>query len=106
MSTFGERLARLIQLRKEQGVYKSEAALARQLGIEPRRLNHYKERSEPDHEMLGRICEALKTHPNYLLGWSDSIEPRYQDHISKIDSLQDEITQLRKALRAFMARQN
>ena len=105
-AAFGERLAQLIQLRKEQGAYKSEAELARQLGVQERRLNHYKGRSEPDYEMLTRICEALQTHPNYLLGWTEEIEPRYLDSISKIGSLQAEVAALRKSMQAFLTGRN
>lgn len=105
-AAFGERLAHLIQLRKEQGAYRSEAELARRLGVQERRLNHYKGRSEPDYHMLTRICEALQTHPNYLLGWTEEIEPRYLDSVSKLGALQAEIAALRKSLRAFMTRSN
>lgn len=65
----------------------SQAAVARRIwptGVvnPPRRLNNYLNPrtdtgrvGEPDLHTLIKICWALQTHPNYLLGFSSNPEP-------------------------------
>lgn len=106
MRNFHERLTHLLELRIRQGALKSQSDLARLLGIGQRRLLHYKNRSEPDYELLSRLCEALQTHPNYLLGWSNEIEPRYTASVSKLNGLEQEVADLRRTLRAFISKAN
>lgn len=66
-----ERLAqRIAHICAQDGI--SEAQIARDLGLDPKRLNRYKQTTrEPEYRLLVRIAKALKTHPNWLLGFDD-----------------------------------
>jgi transcriptional regulator with XRE-family HTH domain len=96
MDVFAKRLRSRI---KERDL--TYAEFARHVGINPERLNHWigPRQSEPDFEMLLRICAELETHPNYLLGVSDRPEPQFSDEMSRLRALEDEVRALRQVLR-------
>jgi transcriptional regulator with XRE-family HTH domain len=89
---------RLRQTLEAKGM--AHAELARRLGIGTSRINHWLNGrfTEPDYEMLLRICDILGTHPNYLLGVSDLLEPEHRDETNRIRALEQEIRELRRAL--------
>lgn len=67
----------------------SRADAARKCGIQDRTFGYYfdpKRYSEPDYLTLLRICEALHTHPNYLLGASDNPEREDRADIRRLES--------------------
>lgn len=79
---FAERLRARVQ---ELGLSQNEAA--RRAGLPERRFGHYVKRrldtglpGEPDFEDLLKICKALDTHPNYLLGISNNPEFLESNH--------------------------
>jgi transcriptional regulator with XRE-family HTH domain len=54
----------------------SQDEVARRAGFRERTFNQYLTRgSEPRFAGLLRICDALVTHPNYLLGVTDDPAP-------------------------------
>lgn len=64
---------RLTQRIKDLGLTGNE--VARRLGLGSRRFNNYmNDKREPDFIELVRICEELRTHPNYLFGFDDKPE--------------------------------
>lgn len=64
MKTFGTRLRQA----RERAGYKSAQSFAGVLGAEPHTYRHWERgESEPDFEMLTRICELLEITPNELL---------------------------------------
>lgn len=65
MGNFAERLRRWI---KESG--QSDAEAARRLGLQPQRLSNYLTgKTQPDIEMIVRICTTLDVSPNFLFGF-------------------------------------
>lgn len=65
MGIFAERLRRCI---RESG--QSDAEAARRLGLQPQRLSNYLNgKSQPDIEMIARICTTLSVSPNFLFGF-------------------------------------
>lgn len=98
MKVFSERLKRLLADRDVP-----HAELARRLGdMRPERVNHWLNgrMSEPSYTILLEICEILETHPNYLLGASDRVEPTYHDAVSKIRTLEAEVRELKRLVAA------
>jgi transcriptional regulator with XRE-family HTH domain len=64
MKTFAKRLRKT----REAKGYQSAQAFAQALGVEPHGYRKYERgQSEPNFEMLLRICELLETHPTALL---------------------------------------
>lgn len=64
MKTFAERLRKA----REDNGFKSAQQFAGVLGLEPHAYRKYERgHSEPNFEVLVRICEVLKVTPNYLL---------------------------------------
>lgn len=57
------------------------AAAADRLNVTLRTYDHYtRGKRQPDLHKLLRICDALVTHPNYLLGVSDDPAPPPRKH--------------------------
>lgn len=55
----------------------AQAEGARRCGIQQRAFNHYLSGSRrPDELVIRKICEGLRTHPNYLLGYTDNPVPK------------------------------
>lgn len=95
MEEFSLRLRRLLDAK---GI--AHAELARRLNVGTSRLNHWLNgrQSEPDYPLLLQICEILETHPNYLLGVSDRVDPAYHDEVSRIRLLEQEVRDLKRTL--------
>lgn len=76
MKTFGKRLKKA----REGAGYLSAQAFAAALGVEPHGYRKYERgQSEPNFEMLLRICELLGTHPSALLPVRPGREPGGDD---------------------------
>jgi transcriptional regulator with XRE-family HTH domain len=64
MKTFGSRL----KAAREQAGFKSAQQFAGVLGLEPHAYRKYERgQSEPNFDVLTRICELLQVTPNHLL---------------------------------------
>jgi hypothetical protein len=90
MKKFADRLGHRIAT---LGISRPEAA--RRCHIEPRTFGYYfdpKRYSEPDYLTLLRICEALRTHPNYLLGVTDN--PEREEDRTDIRRIESEVKRL------------
>lgn len=91
MQIFRDRLDQLLREAKDKGRLRKE--IAEEVGITPTRLNNYvKTLRQPSLEVLAGICEALGTHPSFLLGFSDNPtwppkEIELSDLAAKIDAL-------------------
>lgn len=62
---------RLRERARELGL--ADATIAERLGLSQQRYHNYiSDQTEPDLQTLVRICRALATEPNVVLGFSDS----------------------------------
>jgi transcriptional regulator with XRE-family HTH domain len=103
MREFGERLRQ-----RAQELELSDAEVARRAGLTARRYGHYVTASrQPDLQTLVRICEVLRTTPDYLLGFAGrakrkSERARLTDRLAAAADALDE-GQLRVAVRQVEA---
>lgn len=80
MKTFGKRLREA----RERAGYKSAQQFAGILGQEPHTYRHWERgESEPDFEMVTRICEILKVTPNELFPIAASASSTGSDSIAR-----------------------
>lgn len=75
METFGKRLRK-----RAESLGRSDAEIARKLGISARRYSYYvNNEREPDYDLLVKICRVLETTPNDLLGIGTPLEASADD---------------------------
>jgi len=99
MTAFSDRLRGLVLQRIAEGRYRSQAEVARCLGVSEARFGHWTTgRSEPDIASLSKICEELRTHPNYLYGYSDDANPRYTENITRMSLLEKELREIKNLI--------
>lgn len=84
---------------------RSEAQIARELGLSERRFNHYiTGRSRLPSALLSPLCEVLGTHPNYLFGWSNEVRPKCPNTGMHTAALEERIRKLELALQSYRKR--
>lgn len=84
---------------------RSEAQIARELGLSERRFNHYVGgRSRLPSALISPLCEVLGTHPNYLLGWSNEIRPKSPNTGMQAAALEERLSRLEAALKGYRKR--
>ena len=77
---------------------KTQAGVARDLGMSPRRFSHYvNDQREADYALLVRICQKMNTHPNYLFGFDDNPELD-AGQASGMDRIMDELAAIKDKL--------
>ncbi len=91
----GERLA---EVRKDHG--DTQQTLADKLNVTKNTVSSWEqEKSEPNHEMLVRICRLYSVSSDYLLGLSN-VDPAYVRH--RAETLGEEDRLLLKDLEDFL----
>jgi transcriptional regulator with XRE-family HTH domain len=96
--TYAQRLAKLLDEEAAQGM--SNAQIAREIGVTPEALSRWKKRGSVPRNprQLLLLCRRLKTHPNYLVGWTDDRYPRGED--DRLADLDKQLAERRRELRS------
>lgn len=95
ISVIGERLA---EVRKDHG--DTQQTLADKVNVTKFTVSSWEqEKSEPNHEMLVRLCRLYEVSSDYLLGLSN-VDPTYVRH--KVDTLSNEDQAVLKEVEGFL----
>lgn len=78
---------------------RSESQIADELGLSPRRFNHYVQgnRALPT-KYVSDVCRVLGTHPNYLYGWSNEKRPINLDVGNSSAAVEEQLRILQRIL--------
>lgn len=90
MHVFGSRLR---EARERRGI--SQALLAKEINVNEKRVSNWEiAKHEPPLEVIDRLCDVLKTHPNYLMGHSDEPQKGNEASADVLDEIRDQLNRI------------
>jgi hypothetical protein len=90
---YDDRLVKLLHEELAEGV--DEGEVARDIGVNERLLNYWKMQGSLPRNLAQflLLCRRLRTHPNYLLGWTDDRYPQ-DDPQARVSALDEQLAKL------------